>query len=189
MLYKTAKKIADRLLLRQVISEETFDICVYGLELLLSSLFSVSIIFIVGCAINRFFETISFLVVFILLRSFSGGYHANTYAKCSVITFIVYGFVMLFSAFMHVNLFLYVLLLFIGAIVLYLKAPIENPNKEITEQDKKKYKIISILLFLVFCAIGTVLDYFAFSVGSTLWATLLVDILLIFFKTNYERGT
>ena len=58
MLYKTAKKIADRLLLRQVISEETFDICVYGLELLLSSLFSVSIIFIVGCAINRFFETI-----------------------------------------------------------------------------------------------------------------------------------
>ena len=187
MLNRTATGLAKRLMLHGVITNEVFDIYVYGFELLLSFLFSTTIIVIAGCIMNKILETIAFLVVFILLRSFSGGYHADTYAKCSVITLSIYGMVVLFSTYIHVRMISYVALMMIGLIILFVKAPIENPNKELTEQEKKKHKITSLMLFSFFCLAGICLNVFTSTIGATVWVTLVADLALMFIKTNYER--
>ena len=90
MLNKSAKKITDMLLSHQVISGEQYDIYVYGFELLISFLFSTMLILIAGIIFNAFIRTLAFLVVFIILRSFTGGFHALTYAVCTVITLSTY---------------------------------------------------------------------------------------------------
>ena len=187
MLNRTATGLAKRLMLHGVITNDVLDIYVYGFELLLSFLFSTTIIVIAGCIMNKILETFAFLVVFILLRSFSGGYHADTYAKCSIITFLLYGAVMLFSVYIHVSFIFYVALMMIGMIILFIKAPVENPNKELSEQEKKKHRITSLVLFSFFGLAGICLNVFTSVIGATVWATLVVDLVLIFVKTNYER--
>ena len=187
MLNRTATSLAKRLLLHGVITKDSLEVYVYGFELLLSSLFSITVMVIAGFVMNKNLETIAFLVVFIILRSFTGGYHADTYAKCSITTFSVYSAVMLFSTYIQVGLILYIILLIIGIIVLWLKAPVENPNKELTAQEKKKHRIISIMLFFFFCVVGMGLNLFLSVIGATVWAALVVDLSLIFVKSNYER--
>ena len=187
MLNRTATGLAERLLSRGVITKDVLDIYVYGFELLLSFLFSTTVIVISGCVMNKILETIAFLVVFILLRSFSGGYHANTYRKCSIITFSVYGTVMIFSSYVNVGIIPYIVLMISGLIVLFIKAPVENPNKELSEQEKKKHKTTSLILFTLFCLTGMCLNEVTSVIGATVWATLVVDISLMFVTTNYER--
>ena len=72
MLNKTAASLANRLMLHGVITNDVLDIYIYGFELLLSFLFSTTLMVISGFLINKIPETIVFLTVFILLRSFTG---------------------------------------------------------------------------------------------------------------------
>ena len=187
MLNRSATGLANRLLSHGVITEDTLDIYVYGFELLLSFLFSTSLIILAGCLMKMALQTFTFLLVFILLRSFSGGYHANTYAKCSIITFSVYGLVIVFASFVRVGLLSYLAIMPVGLVILYVKAPIENPNKELTEQEKSRYRLTSILLFLFFGTAGVCVGMFARTIGAVIWITLVIDLALMFVKTNYER--
>ena len=187
MLNRTATSLANRLILHGVITKDVLDVYVYGFELLLSFLFSTTIIVISGFIMDKIAQTFAFLAVFILLRSFSGGYHSNTYFKCSIITFFVYGMVMLFSTHIRVTLVFYIALLIVGLVVLFIKAPVENPNKELTEQEKKKHRNTSLMLFSFFCLVGMWLNVFTGTIGATIWVTLIVDLVLIFVKTNYKR--
>lgn len=187
MLNRIATSLSKRLISDGVISENDLDIYVYGFELFFSFLFSLTMILITGCIVNKLFETLAFLIVFILLRSYSGGYHSDTYLKCTVITMSIYGMVMLFSTYLQVHFLLYFVLIILGWVVLYIKAPVENPNKKLTEQEKKKHKVTSLVLFTFFCLGGMFLNVFSEIIGATIWAALVVDLSLMFVKSHYER--
>ena len=93
MLNKMAVKITDKLVLKKIVSDDMADIYIYGFELLISFFFSTIGVLIIGIILGRFLQTLMFLATFILLRSFTGGYHANTYAVCSLVTFSLFGVV------------------------------------------------------------------------------------------------
>ena len=179
MLHKTANCLARNLLKHRVIQEDSFDVYVYGFELLLSFLFSTSLIIVSGLIMRKIFETIAFLVVFIFLRSYSGGYHASKYYVCTIVTLCVYALVMAASSLLSVNYLAFVILCIMGIVPLSIWAPIENPNKEISQNRKRIYKIISIVLFLSFVAFGIlILPHFS-EIGCTVFYTLCADIILM----------
>ena len=133
---------------------------------------------IFGCLI----ETIAFLIVFVSLRSFTGGYHAKTYAVCSIVTFITFCSVVILSSLFHVPLYLYLLLAIVGGLLMMGVVPVEHPNKKLTIEQKRKYKIISISLFFVFVSVGVLLNSIETSLTSTIFFTLIADLLLLFDK-------
>ena len=90
MLNKMAVKITDKLVMKKIVSDDMADIYIYGFELLISFFFSTIGVLIIGIILGRFLQTLMFLATFILLRSFTGGYHANTYAVCSLVTFSLF---------------------------------------------------------------------------------------------------
>ena len=188
LLNKLARKLTAKLLIQNIIPEDYSDIYIYGFELLLSFLFSTSVIVLAGVLCGRLLQTIVFLTVFIVLRSFTGGYHALQYWFCSVVTFSVFGLVLLISEFVKVSMFFYILLSLIGIVTIALVVPIENSNKPLSEGQKKKYKIISFTLFVIFVALGAVIIYIDNSVGSVVFFTLIADLLLLFIKNRKERG-
>ena len=188
LLNKLARKLTAKLLIQNIIPEDYSDIYIYGFELLLSFLFSTSVIVLAGVLCGRLLQTIVFLTVFIVLRSFTGGYHALQYWFCSVVTFSVFGLVLLISEFVKVSMFFYILLSLIGIVTIALVVPIENSNKPLSEGQKKKYKIISFTLFVIFVALGAVINYIDNSVGSVVFFTLIADLLLLFIKNRKERG-
>jgi accessory gene regulator B len=51
----------------------------YGLEILISGLIGIINILIISILIHRLTQGIVFLIVFIVLREYTGGYHAESY--------------------------------------------------------------------------------------------------------------
>lgn len=187
MLNKLSAKLAMRLVKNKIISKKVFDVYVYGFELLLSFMSSTLIILSIGAFFSYIIETIVFLIIFILLRSFSGGYHALTYSFCTFVTLVVYGISMLLSRYFFVNHIAFFIVLPVGISILLIVAPMKNPNKEISINKSIQHKITSILLFVVFCMIGmTLLEQYPI-ICNTIFYTLCADILLLFPKNLNKK--
>ena len=189
MLNKIAIILSKRLLAHNTIGEELFDIYVYGFELLFSSLMSTSIIFVVGMLLGRIIETIVFLITFVLLRSFTGGYHANSYLLCALVTSLSYGFVLLLSELIKVSINAYIILALVGLVVLLIFAPKEHPNKKLTTEKKIKFKIISIIIFALIMIVGIYIKINSNNgvAKDVIFFALLADFLLLFIKNRRER--
>lgn len=175
MLEKLANYIADKLIKKNAIDPKKKDIYVYGLELLISFLFSTSLVILIGLMIGKLIPTIVFLTVYILLRSYSGGYHANSYWLCTIVTLSVYISVILLATYLTVNSIAFIVLFLIGVVILYVFAPIENVNKEIRPKDALRYKYISILLFIAFSVCGICILPYQPLLGSTVFYSLCAD--------------
>ena len=188
MLSKVATKLTNRLLLSGVISAEEEEIYIYGFELLLSFLFSTAVILAIGIAVQAVLPTIAFLAVFIVLRSYTGGFHARTYAVCSLVTFSVYGVVMLLSHFLTVGYIEYLVMGVIGVALLIIFAPVKHPNKELTAQDIKRNKIISVVVFILFLSAGVMLCLANMYIESaSIYFALIADLLLLFVKNRRKE--
>lgn len=184
MLEKVSKSITNSLRKKGIVLDEFADVYQYGFELLLSFLISTGLVIIAGIIVNRFIETLIFLIVFISLRSFTGGFHAMKYWICTASTFGVYSLVMFVSSYVSVNFYVFYILFLIGSIILYIKAPVENPNKELTKKQKSKYKWISLALFFGLTLIGYVFVKSNSAISSTVYFTLIIDLVLMFVKSS-----
>ncbi len=80
-------KIVTFLTEQEVISSESDvqDFYRYGIEISISSFLNIFLVLLLGIIINHIAESIIFLLLFILIRSFTGGYHADTYFRCNLL--------------------------------------------------------------------------------------------------------
>lgn len=153
-----ACSFAKYLCKRQVINPEYYDVYVYGTELTLSFIITVSIILIAGLIFGDVIGAIIFLLVYILLRRFTGGYHASTYFRCKIITVAVFLISLIASHILNVFWWMYIILFTIGNVVIYILAPIENSNKPLNVAEKKKYKLLSHIVFSILSILGTLIS-------------------------------
>lgn len=86
MLEKISEKITNRLIRKKAISHDDREIYEYGLKQLITALTDVVSIVILGIIFRELSGSVIFLIAFMSLRSYSGGYHASTPAKCYVLT-------------------------------------------------------------------------------------------------------
>lgn len=186
MLERLSDRIANSLVLQGIISKEDVDVYSYGLALLISFLFNSIVMLIVGILSHRLIETLLFLAVFVLLRSFTGGYHADTFQKCTVITFSTYGSVILLST-LNVITPVYLFAVIVGLFIIVWVAPVEHPNKEISARKKVHHKVTSLVLYIVFSASGFLLGNFNTRYKSVVFFALLADVVLLFIK-NSKKG-
>lgn len=188
MLNRVACYISNRLVVHNVINRENEDVYIYGLELLISSIFSTLLVIIIGAIIGKIVSTVLFLVVYILLRSYSGGYHANTYWACTVFTICTYLSVILLAMLIDPRIVAYISLLIVGVILLFMLAPVKNENKEISPEDFRKYRAISIIIFIGFTVLGFILSLVKPEFGSTVFFALCADLInLVVPKTIKNR--
>ncbi len=187
MLNKIAGTLSTYLFSRKLISAEDIDMHTYGFELLISFLFSSSLILLSGIIFGCVVETLVFMGVFIFLRSFSGGYHALTYSFCTIITMSIYSSVMLLTNYTIVNTLAYYILFPCGALVLFVFAPIKNPNKPLTQQEEKKHKVISLILFALFWTIGFTTLKVDLLISNAVFYTMFADIILLFVKNRKNK--
>lgn len=153
MLHKLSEIIADYFFDEK--DQYTIDIYVYGIELALSSLFGNILVILIGIVTGSLIESIIFMAALTSVRVFSGGYHANTFLKCNIITLVSAVFTvtltkllkMVFSTQIILCLLIcnFVLLLF--TIIIF--CPIENKNKQIEKDDKNKFKSISVAVVII----------------------------------------
>ena len=89
MISKLAKTIAHFFVKQNIAESKNEAIYAYGMELLLSDVLNGLLALIIALVSGTVFPTLLFFTVFMILRRFSGGYHANTHYGC-ILTMVVY---------------------------------------------------------------------------------------------------
>ena len=152
MIQKKKKKIAY--LISDKEDSYPMEIYTYGIELILSSLIGTVLVIASGIIFNLFFESIIFSLALSGIRFFSGGYHAKTYLKCNIIYFLSYFFTMIVYLLYHQYFTKYnagtlSVLITVSILIVALFSPVENKNKKIDDDQKVKFKLLSIIILLL----------------------------------------
>ena len=110
-------KIVTFLTEQEVISSESDvqDFYRYGIEISISSLLNIFLV----------------LLLFILIRSFTGGYHADTYFRCNLLMCITFILTVLSNCMFSnkLSLSIIIVLICVTELIVSVLGPIENKNK------------------------------------------------------------
>lgn len=180
MNHKLSEILCNFLIKTNTIDIDHIDIYIYGFELIFSFIISTLLIVSIGIILNQIIPTFFFMIVFILVRQFTGGLHANTYFKCQLYTLFFYVFVILLSVHTTMNsIYAFVISLPIEIIILYYIAPIDNKYKPLTSHEKRKHRKTSMLLFMSFSFFGAAISFLSPIIANTVFYTLLLVIILM----------
>lgn len=185
------KKLSDILLKYLIKSDviesnkESIDYYRYGLEITISSTLNIILILLVGIISHNFTESIAFLICFVPLRQYTGGYHANSYLKCNI-TFVSLYILLLFIYHLtsaKIDFYIELLSVLFSNIIFLTECPFEHKNKPLSDNQKHKHKILAVTLGLLYGAVGVVLKVFAYNIGVIFLYTLVLISLLVIVAT------
>jgi len=142
MLHRLAEDITFYLITNRIIDIDDREVYIYGLELLISTIFTSISILILALIIGEMPSAIIFLLIHFLLKSYTGGYHAEYYYICyiySLVSFIVLIFLknIILLAYKPI---LGALLLIASTIIIFKFAPVTNENNPKTDEEIAKNK-------------------------------------------------
>lgn len=147
------RKISDEFVYKGIISRSDQAIFTYGLNLSILMLLNVSTIIVLGIAFKMLINSTVFLVSFILVRSYSGGFHASGPKRCyiySIFLLMITFYIMKFTQSYHS---IWLIALVAAFIIIFRLAPVEAKNKALSITEKKafgqKTKIILIALMTI----------------------------------------
>lgn len=82
VLERISAYLSTLLLQEKIITADEKDTYKYGFEITIANMINGLIVLSVGLGLNMLAEAILFYLVFVSLRFFCGGYHADSYIKC-----------------------------------------------------------------------------------------------------------
>lgn len=188
---RTARMIVNFMIKQNAISSEPeyVDFYTYGVEITISSFLNIILVMMIGLLIHAFLESLIFLLVFISVRTFTGGYHADSYFRCNLLmcTSFIIIFILANTLCKAINLF-YILLVFslvLSIIIAF--CPIENSNKPIPVENRLGLKVKGIIISTLFMVISVIELKNDLIISSTIMLTLLCIALLIIAAIIKER--
>ena len=147
MLNACATALTDRLLSKFPTAQAHRAVYIYGFELSLSSLAVMGSVFILSCLCGAVNTSITFSLIFVSIRLFSGGYHAKTYGHCFILSNGVY-LACLGTAHMIETLgvtFVCPVMILLSMVVVFALAPIKNNNHLISDASYQKNRNIALI--------------------------------------------
>ena len=131
MIPKLAKNVAHFFVVKNVASKSKEAIYAYGMELLISDVLNTLIVLLIALISHTLPAVIIFIAVFMILRRFVGGYHANNHLSC------MFTLIMVMLAFSYGICNVRIQLMWILSIcfitialpVIFCIAPVPHPNK------------------------------------------------------------
>ncbi len=145
MIHRISQIITDFLISQRIADEKDYEIYVYGYEVVVSSLIDIMIVLLIGITFNRLADVLIIMSMFVSIRLYSGGYHANTYLKCKLLMTGMILIVLVISL-VDIPFFLECIMIAFHMIIVSVLSPIENINKPIRSDNRIKYRITSIAL-------------------------------------------
>jgi accessory gene regulator B len=145
MLETIASKLTSYMVAQGVIPKEDEEIYVFGWTMLLLPAGSFVVILLIGAFFGQLLGSAIFLLFFSLLRSYSGGWHADSFIRCFLTTIALYGCCLLLHFYLPESSWGWTLLALslMSIFIIFRWAPVDHPNKPFRGQDKQKNKRLS----------------------------------------------
>lgn len=149
MVGKVSRKVTDRLLSRNAIKDEDYEIYQYGLEQLFTSILNMLTLLVIGSIMGMIWQGIIFVLSFMLLRKYAGGYHASTPLGCYLLTTLIITVALSVMKYFEISILIYLVLLMVSSVIVYMLTPVEAVNKELDKIEKIIYRKKTILTWIV----------------------------------------
>lgn len=145
MIEKCAKSLVGWLIKCEVIGDEEYELYVFAGYSFLVNFVPFILAVLVGGIIGHMRTGVEIIFSFMIIRKFSGGYHAkkpwiclscSTLILCICIfvsNHIIYGYWLFFAT-------------FVAALLLVINSPIDSENKVLDEKERKVYKRVTTIL-------------------------------------------
>lgn len=158
MFEKASEGLTKRLVAAGVIKADDYDIYQFGIENTILKIVHMASYLILGLLFGRLPELIVFLIAFIPLREYAGGFHAKTPLRCYIISCSTVFTVLLLIRLASPVLMEYSIpIALIGSFLLFLVIPVEAQDKPLDESEKIYYKskggfliLLTLILTLLF---------------------------------------
>lgn len=176
--------LSSLLVKSNAISDSDSKLYEYAIRVLVQGLINIIATIVIGIFFNMVKECLCILLVFFVLRKFTGGLHAKKYITCLICSLFLLTVSLIFVKILLIYsiIKIFFVLVTISIIIISILSPIENKKKNLTDKEKKLYKCISITLSLFFGVITQSNDLFiSYSIGT---AIILTAFLLFLSKIN-----
>ncbi len=192
MLNKSADLLVSLLEKHYRLSDEERPVYVYGFELLISTLSSMTTVFCISLLINNPCYALFFFLFFFTLRLFTGGYHAKTYLRCFITTNLVFISTVLLT---ESALFLEIKGIFpipviISTAIIWIFSPIKNENHPCSDEtyikNKTKARFLSVAYSLIFICIYSFTSFDDIAINSA-WHLIMVSVMIIIEKIGIYK--
>lgn len=140
MLNKWAERITNRLLKKQIIEQESVDIYKYGVYQLLTNLMNAITTILLGLVFGEVLISIIFVLAFMVLRIYAGGYHASTAFRCYLLTVGAITLTLLATKYIELPTGAILVLLILSSSTIVMLAPVENRNKGLDNIEQVIYQ-------------------------------------------------
>jgi len=177
MIVKTAEKINSFLYKYGEVEQEDFEVYQYGTEIILSSALGMTLIMLISVVMSDVLAGAVFLLCFVPLRQYTGGYHAESYFKCNLIFCLSYFGLLMLANFLapHMNPVISGIALVLFGIVVARFSPVSNKHKPLSDEKKKKCGKIAIAIY----SASSVISLLLFAVSQHYSVVLTLTLALI----------
>lgn len=181
MFYQLSERITDKFEQLNVISSDDRDIYRYGVQQGCVLLLNLLSIITIGLLCGMLIESILFMLVFVPLRTYAGGYHAKTHIRCYVYSMLTITVILLTMKLLSFDFWHYVLMMVVGCLVILWLAPIEDENKPLDNLEQKAYCKkahllvgFDVLIFLAACLLKLEVVYCSCTMAMFLLGILVI---------------
>lgn len=192
MLKELADDVSVELAANGIISIDDMDAYRYGLELLIPKVILYAVILIISLITNTFILSALFVVMFMAVRRYSGGFHCQTAEMCLCISLLIYLLVIFgfnFSSKVYIDA--YGIFSVVSAIIIIIFSPVEDKNRPLDDVEKKQYRLKSLIATGVVTIIFAMSSFFKINMLSYISACSLtanaVLIILAVGRCAYEK--
>lgn len=189
MIHRLSLEIADYLFYKKIITIEKYEVYSYGLEMLISAVIGAVLILVCGILTNSFVRSIIFYILFVAIRMYTGGYHADSHLACKAT--LLYSFILTNIAYLMLrgrcDFMFFISISILNLIIVFFLSPVECVKKPLSDYVRKRNKAISVCLYLLVFMLSFILFYMSYN-EAALFPTLVVsNISLLMYIGNIKE--
>ena len=154
-----SNNLVNKLIEYNLIKSQDKEIYTYGIKQMLFLILNILTILILGIVFNKAFEFILFMLTYIPIRIYAGGYHAKNHIRCYIFLILIC-IIYILNIALHINSVITTFFVIISSIIIFVLAPIEDINKSLDNEEKIIYIKRTIRNLIVIISIYFVSLYF-----------------------------
>lgn len=174
--------IVQFMLKHGIIEAEDAEIYQFGFNQLIFISINLITTVVIGIVFSMLFESVIFLVSYMVVRVYAGGYHAKTQFRCYIISSLFIVLALIGVKYIIWEGFVNIIAITIAAIIIFKLSPVETKNKPLDEIETKIYKTKSrqrLAVIYVLCIMAKLLAYDAIFKSMSMAIIILSFVLLI----------
>lgn len=121
-------------------SSDENELYVFGINQCLNMLLNILTALFIGILLGEILQLLLFMLAYIPLRSYAGGWHARTPLRCYIFSVIMLTLVSIGIKYLLLTEWVYYAVLLVSVLIVFLLSPIEDKNKSLDELEHKVYK-------------------------------------------------